>query len=121
MSNRYSVRTKWEAAYKDPIVLHHGEELWLNGDTHEWEGHVWVWAKNQANKEGWIPDTLVKTAAGKHYANAPFSAQELSCEVGEYLVTTNEKHGWIWCRSEAGLEGWVPKRNLNLLAGTQSH
>lgn len=115
MLNRYRVVMKWEAAYKDPIVLKDGEELWLSGKTEKWDGHLWLWAKNQAKKEGWIPDTLVRYSAGKQYANASFSARELTCNPGEELSAIDTKHGWVLCRSESGLEGWVPEKNLEAI------
>ncbi|MCW9035127.1 MAG: hypothetical protein OQJ97_12970 [Rhodospirillales bacterium] len=115
MSNRYRVETEWKASYQDPIVLNEGEELWLSGKADKWDGHIWVWAKNQVNKEGWIPDTLVRTVAGKHYANMSFSALELTCSLGEELIANDEKHGWVLCQSKDGLEGWVPARNLKAI------
>ena len=109
---RCRVVDDWEAAYQDPIVLTEGEELWLTGKTDNWDGHVWVWAKNQAGKEGWIPDKLVKSVAGKTFAKAAFSALELTCRCGEELDTFDELNGWVLCRAANGSEGWVPSRNL---------
>ena len=84
----------------------------LSGKTDTWEGHLWVWARNSDGKDGWIPDTLIETADGKHYAKDGFSAVELTCNVGEILTGLVEIHGWILCRSRTGSEGWVPARNL---------
>ena len=112
---RYCVVAEWKAVYGDPIVLNENEELWLTGETDEWDGHVWVWAKNQAGKEGWIPDTLVSNVAGKQFANAAFSARELTCQLGEELVAVDETHGWVLCSAEDGSQGWVPARNLKAI------
>ena len=109
---RYRVVAEWKAAYEDPITLNRNEELWLNGKTEEWDGYRWVWARNHAGKEGWIPDTLVTSSASRHFASAPFSAQELSCLPGQVLVAVAETHGWVSCRAEDGSEGWVPARSL---------
>lgn len=87
----------------------------MSGKADEWDGHLWVWAKNQAGKEGWIPDTLVKNVTGKQYAKTAFSALELTCHVGDELLAINEKHGWVLCRAEDNSEGWVPVRNLNAI------
>lgn len=116
--DRYRVAIDWKAAYQDPITLEDGEELWLSGKTDEWDGHVWVWAKNQAGKEGWIPDALIKSIADKHYANAEFSALELTCHQGDELDAQDETHGWVLCKTSNGFEGWVPLRNLELIYPT---
>ncbi len=102
----------WEATYQDPIVLKESEELWLTGKSENWDGYVWVWAKNQAGREGWIPDTLIKTVADRNYANSAFSALELTCHRGEELDAIDEMHGWVLCRAANGSEGWVPAKNL---------
>lgn len=112
MHERYRVKTEWKASYPDPIVLKKGEEVWLSGKADHWDGHLWVWAINQFGKEGWIPGTLVSTVADKHYADAAFSAMELTCAVGDELLAINETHGWILCAALNGSEGWVPTRNL---------
>ncbi|WP_299738039.1 SH3 domain-containing protein [uncultured Roseobacter sp.] len=113
--DRYRVTSDWKAAYPDPIVLSAGEELWLTGKSDTWDGYVWVWARNQRGKEGWIPDTLVQSRAVKTYANADFSAVELTCHRGEELLALGETHGWILCRAQNGAEGWVPARNLSAI------
>lgn len=113
MLGRYRVKTVWKASYQDPIVLEQGEEVWLTGKSDHWDGHLWVWAKNQFEKEGWIPGTLISTVADKHFAKAAFSAMELTCAVGDELCATDETHGWILCVAISGSEGWVPVRNLD--------
>ncbi len=112
MLGRYRVKIEWNASYQDPIVLEQGEEVWLSGKSDHWDGHLWVWAINQFGKEGWIPGTLVSTVADKHYADAAFSAMELTCAIGDELLATNETHGWMLCVAKNGSEGWVPARNL---------
>ncbi|MEM9670740.1 MAG: SH3 domain-containing protein [Pseudomonadota bacterium] len=112
MSSRYRVVAEWKAAYEDPITLKASEVVLLDGETDNWEGHLWVWAQNSNGKEGWIPDTLIETVNGRHYAKEEFSAVELTCNEGEILFGLRETHGWILCRSRMGSEGWVPARNL---------
>lgn len=111
----YRVVIEWKAAYENPIVLKNGEQLWLTGETEKWDGHLWVWAKNQAGKEGWIPNTLVREIDDKHYANEEFSALELTCRKDQKLLGIDEKHGWILCKAEDGSQGWVPAKNLEAI------
>ncbi|MBY5932943.1 hypothetical protein KUV51_08040 [Tateyamaria omphalii] len=108
----FDVVTDWTAAYEHPITLEEGDELWLSGKSDNWDGHIWVWAKDRAGREGWIPDNLAKRVGGKTYARAPFSAQELTCQLGEKLDGIDETHGWVLCRNTNGMVGWVPSRSL---------
>ena len=115
MSGRYKVITDWTAAYGDPIVLRAGDMIHLSGREDDWDGHRWLWARSEAGKEGWIPDTLPLKEAGAHHAATGFSAVELTCHVGEVLSGSQETHGWILCRDETGRDGWVPARCLQRL------
>ena len=103
----------WTAAYDDPITLDEGEEVWLTEKTENWGGHVWVWAKDRAGREGWIPDSISERAGAKTYAKIAFSAQELTCHRGEELHSLDETHGWVLCRNSNGSVGWVPGENLS--------
>ncbi len=40
----------------------------------------------------------------------PYDTTELPTQTGESLEVLREdrESGWLWCRSEAGREGWVP-------------
>ena len=68
------VIAEWEAAYAHPISLEEGEEFWLTGKTDSWDGHIWVWARNRAGREGWVPDSLGEYVSGKTYDKIFFSA-----------------------------------------------
>ncbi|MEP4247824.1 SH3 domain-containing protein [Tateyamaria sp.] len=113
---RRHVIADWDATYDDPILLSKGEELWLTGKSADWDGYVWVWAKNEAGQEGWIPDNLAKDVDGKTFAKTEFSALELTCRQGEALHGTAEIHGWVLCKNSVGSVGWVPARNLTRFA-----
>ncbi len=102
----------WKASYDDPISLEEGEEVQLTEKTENWGGHVWVWAKNQAGREGWIPDSLFKRVGTKVYATNAYSAQELTCRRGEEVRGIDETHGWVLCKSTDGSVGWVPAEHL---------
>lgn len=116
MMVRYRVIADWDATYRDPITLKAGEQLWLTGKTDYWDGYLWVWAKNKAGKEGWIPDTLVKKNHPNFYARTAFSALELTCTQGQEIDATARIHGWALCTAPNGREGWVPLKNLQLVA-----
>ncbi|NTG32324.1 hypothetical protein G6L08_34860 [Agrobacterium rhizogenes] len=102
-----------KATYLDPIAVKAGDMISLSGKTDNWDGHTWLWAEGLNGKAGWIPDSLVRSADRKTYAIRDYSAAELTCRKGEVLLVTEETHGWAWCRSDSGKQGWVPLRNLS--------
>ncbi|MEM8740002.1 MAG: SH3 domain-containing protein [Pseudomonadota bacterium] len=67
----------WTASYPDPIDLAKGEPIALDGRRDIWDGHAWLWAKNQAGKEGWIPDSLVAGVDPPRATDA-YTAMELT-------------------------------------------
>lgn len=101
------------ATYADPISVKAGDLILLTGKTDEWDGHAWLWAEGPDGKTGWVPDTIVESGDGQALANRDYSAIELTCVEGEILIVVEETHGWAWCRSSTGDEGWVPLRNLS--------
>ncbi|TKT74822.1 hypothetical protein XW59_022920 [Aquamicrobium sp. LC103] len=100
------------ASYADPVVLNAGDPIRLTGEKEVWDGHAWLWAEGPDGKAGWVPDTIVQSSHGKLYARHDYSAMELTCFEGETLSIAMETHGWAWCRSADGRQGWVPLRNL---------
>jgi len=104
----------WTAANSDPIRASAGDPVELNGRQDIWDGYIWLWAKNQDGKEGWIPDCIVSKGAQKT-ATETYSAMELTCQKGQYLTVEKRLHGWIWCSEQSGQKGWVPERNLQTI------
>ncbi|MFD0917555.1 SH3 domain-containing protein [Pseudahrensia aquimaris] len=78
MSPSYRVIVSWKASYSDPIAVQNGEQVWLSGKTDEWDGHVWLWAKDTRGKEGWVPDSIIEATENQCFAKEAFSALELS-------------------------------------------
>ncbi len=110
------VTTAHAATYDDPISVAAGEHLHLTGKVDNWDGHRWLWAINPAGKEGWIPSDLPKIRGAETVAAYGYSALELSVQAGEIVEAGTVNHGWVWCRSGDGREGWVPVANLDLPA-----
>ncbi len=104
----YRVTDAWQASYDDPVRLRAGEAVVLSGREDLWDGHRWLWGRDPAGREGWLPDSLIE--AGR--ALRDYSAMELSCRPGEVLDALEETHGWVLCRNASGAEGWVPRRCL---------
>lgn len=100
------------AIYADPICVKAGDRITLTGKTDEWDGHIWLWAVGADGKAGWVPDTIVEKRGERLQVNRDYSAIELTCTKDEILNLVEKTHGWAWCRSSAGNEGWVPLRIL---------
>ena len=110
---RRTVTADHEASYPDPISIKQGDVLELSGEEYDWDGHLWLWAINTQGKTGWIPDTLASHTADGCFAKKDYSAKELTCVTGQVLESFDTTHGWAWCRSQDGNEGWVPLKNLS--------
>ncbi|MCI5063469.1 MAG: SH3 domain-containing protein [Algiphilus sp.] len=108
----YRVTADWTATYPDPICLQRGDAFSLSGETFDWDGHTWIWARSGDGREGWIPDDLARRSEGVLRAQEAFSAMELSCRAGEQLHGLKQRHGWVWCRHPDGRTGWVPHGRL---------
>lgn len=115
---RYRVSKAWQASYPEPIEVAAGAPLYLTGRRDVWDGHVWLWARNGAGQEGWVPDDLV-SADPPHIALRDYTARELTCQIGEDLIAEQISHGWAFCRSAARTaSGWVPLVHLQRIDTT---
>ena len=108
----YIVSQGWTASYDNPIAVRAGETLALSGREDLWDGHRWLWAMSGAGAEGWVPDSLLRGPADP-VALWDYTAQELTCDAGQRLTGITEMNGWVFCKTQDGAEGWVPRRNLH--------
>ncbi len=108
----------WTASYPDPIQVSAGEPLELDGQKDVWDGYTWLWAKSLNGKEGWVPDCILNTE-GPITVKENYTAMELTCKKGQILTAEKKLHGWVFCKNEDGLSGWVPERNLSKINMTQ--
>lgn len=102
-----------EASYPDPIRLARGESLALTGREDNWDGHRFLWAVAADGRAGWVPAGLIVEGDGGPVAARDYSAVELTCAAGETVELLWQTHGWAWCRTAAGAEGWLPLRILS--------
>ncbi len=112
MSARRTVKEAHAASYADPIRVAAGAALTLTGREDIWDGHRWLWAVADDGREGWIPDDLVTDDDGRSVAARDYSAVELTCAVGDIVELQHQTHGWAWCQTAAGDEGWLPLGKL---------
>ena len=89
----------------DPLTMHPADRVEITGQ----EEDGWVWCRNGAGKEDWVPLSYL-TAEGEgatRTALCEYDSTVLSVEVGEEFQAVLEEHGWLWCESPQGKWGWV--------------
>ena len=89
----------------DPNKMQAGDVLEIVGP----EEDGWIWCRNRAGKESWVPlSYLTAQGEGKtRTALFDYEAAELPVEVGEEFQVELEEHGWLWCKNRQGKLGWV--------------
>lgn len=89
-----------------PIHLEKGDEVRVGGEDKAWPG--WVWATDQANHTGYVPEGFLAPISGELFrAVKPFDPTVLTIKRGDKIESTQQIHGWHWCRNSAGKRGWV--------------
>jgi SH3-like domain-containing protein len=101
-------------ACSDPILLKAGSVVtWAERES-EWEG--WAWCRDEAGKEGWVPEAILEKDGDRATVLREYVAAELTVEAGEKLELLSEESGWLWCRNGKGALGWVPKEHIEVIA-----
>lgn len=77
----------------------------------EWPAFVFVTTDRGA---GWIPGRYLAISDSSGTVVTGYDTTELTVGAGEEVevIVDDSVSGWSWCRSDAGLEGWVPNRAL---------
>jgi hypothetical protein len=92
---------------RSPLTMKAGEIVDLGVEDKAWAG--WVWVTNKEGRGTYLPAAaLERLGAAQAKVLEDFEAVDLSVGQGEAVTVLREVSGWFWCRSEAGLEGWVP-------------
>jgi hypothetical protein len=96
-----------------PLQLVAGERVNATERSSEWREHVFVTAEGGAGA-GWVPVRYLSGSSGMVTVRTAYDTTELATSAGEHLEVIKEdvRGGWLWCRSRAGREGWVPLSTL---------
>ena len=89
-----------------------GESLEGTEKETKWEG--WLWCRNKADVDGWVPKSYLKPLSepGQYQLLQDYTARELKAQPGEEVMVLIEESGWAWARTPFGEEGWIPLENL---------
>ena len=80
-------------------------------DRRGFTGSVTIGDDNAAaGGTGWVPVRHLSGSKGTVTVRTAYDTTELATSAGEHLevITEDIRSGWLWCRSRAGREGWVP-------------
>jgi hypothetical protein len=93
---------------RNPLQLQLGDEVRLGPVDPSWSG--WVWALAADGRGSFVPDDhLEKLSEERAKVIKAFNARDLSVRCHESVIALREVKGWLWCRNEAGEEGWLPE------------
>jgi len=94
-----------------PLRLEVGDDVEVGERDSEWPEFVFVTAPHG---EGWVPARHLSATSGRARVTHAYDTTELRTEPGDALEIMVEDRisGWLWCRSAAGREGWVPANTV---------
>ncbi len=110
---KYRVVRDYTSPFDNPFVLRKGERVKAEKKESEWEG--WLWCTSSNGSSGWIPEEFLEKDNESYTLKVDYDASELSVKVGEIVTGGKKVAGWIWCKNESEIEGWVPEENLEML------
>lgn len=104
---RVTVRLSHEVPDRPPLRLAIGDQVIAGERDTQWSAFVFVTA---AVGEGWVPARHLSGDSGIVIVSEAYDTTELAVGAGEEVevVERDDESGWCWCRSDFGLEGWVP-------------
>jgi hypothetical protein len=103
----------YTVVYENPIEVKRGDKVTAGKFDTDWP--AFRWCTGPDNREGWMPDDLLDEVNGEFFANADYSARELSLSESAVVEGLSENGGWWWCRNSKGAQGWVPETHLEMI------
>ena len=107
LTRRGRVIKIYRSAYPDPVIIAKGDKVSVLKRESDWDG--WLWCATENGKEGWIPEKYLETCGSQGKACRDYNGTELTVSSNESLEILEEESGWIWCRTERGDCGWIPR------------
>ena len=104
--SRFTANADYEDKDETPLQLRGGDEVTVGPADRAWPG--WVWAMSSNGRKGYIPEQILEPLGeGRFALLEDFDPTVLSVKRGDALESLRQIHGWHWCRSASGSEGWV--------------
>jgi len=106
-----------EMNFPDPLSVHTGDIVALDGREEAWDGHpewTYLFCVGHNGKSGWVPADLIARDGDKGTVRADYDTRVISVTAGETLIVERAAYGWLWCINDRGASGWVPARDVEV-------
>jgi len=110
---RFKVDKTYAAQYPDPISGLTGHRLLVQRQDDEYPG--WWWCRGPDGREGWVPETCLRSDGANAVLLRDYDARELSASAGEELEVHEQLLGWARATNSEGQTGWLPANCLATL------
>ena len=104
----YQVVDEHRASYPYAVELKVGDQVVV---TAKEEGG-WVWCIGRDARGAWVPNGYLERRGEQGTVRVAYSSAELTVRVGDRVSCSREAEGWLWCVSQTGERGWIPKAKL---------
>jgi len=103
----------FHAEHPDYVILVAGITLTPVEKESEWPG--WVWCVHESGVECWVPKDYLDHQGRTAVLEKDYNARELNVVVGQQVSIIESVAGWYWCLDQAGEEGWVPQKHIEII------
>jgi hypothetical protein len=103
----------FHAEYPENVILIAGITLSPTDKKSDWPG--WVWCVHDSGVECWVPQVFLDLRGEKTLLVKDYNAKELTVTVGQQIALEDSVAGWYWCLNQAGEEGWVPQKHIEII------
>jgi hypothetical protein len=102
----FTANADYEDKDSQPLHLQAGDEVTVGIADRAWPG--WVWASDNDGNDGYIAEEFLEPLGGGRFAaTEAYDPTVLTIKRGDRLESLRQIHGWHWCQSESGSQGWV--------------
>ncbi len=108
---RWRAIAAWTRSYEAPLAVAAGATVTVGARDTDWPD--FLWCRDAVGREGWLPEQILAVQGNTGRVREDYDAIELTVAPDEVLTGDRALAGWVWCRNQAGREGWVPERVLN--------
>jgi Variant SH3 domain len=95
---------------RDPLRLRPGDTVEVGRRDDTWT--EFLWCANEVG-EGWVHESYLSIDGAAATATREYETTELAAVRGERLTVLEEAGGWLYCRTAAGWQGWIPVENVD--------
>jgi hypothetical protein len=110
MRQLYKIVEEHKATFDYAVLADIGEMVSVGREDTDVPG--WLWCKNEAGLEAWIPETHIDIEGETAVFNQPYNSIEHTIKVGEKVQYLGESLGWIECLNHEWKYGWIPTSKL---------